>query len=180
MKPTARIIKFRRGARRPRRWNMGLPPRKRPRRRGGTALWLVLGAAILIGPSVVDAASLVWRQSSGCKVWAVIDGDTVRMICPREGSVSGRVLGYDTPEFKARCIGELAKAAGATYLLRWQLWTAREVAAHPAGRDRYDRVLVRLTMDGESPARRLIGAGLARPYAGGRRDGWCGAQDRAA
>lgn len=95
------------------------------------------------------------------------------MVCPDEGAVSGRVLGYDTPEFKSRCTAELIKAVQATYALRWQLWTANEVIANPRGRDRYDRVLVILAIDGENPGKQLVDAGLARWYDGGQRRGWC-------
>ena len=41
------------------------------------------------------------------------------------------------------------------------------------GRDRYDRRLAALSLDGEPASRAMVRAGLARAYDGGRRDGWC-------
>ena len=118
---------------------------------------------------------MLWRDNQGCKVWSVVDGDTVRMICPDEGNVTGRVVGYDTAEFKARCPRELGMAIAATYYLHWKLWTAKEVVAWPRNRDHYDRVLVVITLDGEGLGRTMTDAGLARWYAGGTRRGWCDA-----
>ena len=63
----------------------------------------------------------------------------------------------------------------ATYYLRWQLWTAREVVATPRDRDRYDRVLTLMGFDGDLASTRMIRSGLARPYDGGQRRSWCDA-----
>lgn len=122
----------------------------------------------------MDAASLLWRESRGCRVLRVVDGDTVNMLCPKQGFVAGRLMGFDTPEFKARCPQELARAVAATYVLRWHIWTAREVTATPRGRDKYDRVLTLFAVDGEPIGRTLVEAGLARFYDGGQRKPWCG------
>ncbi len=162
---------------------MGTPPNPRgkrpfrPVRRRGTVWAIVFGsllAVFLIGPVFVDAASLLWRESRGCHVWMVVDGDTVKMYCPTQGFVSGRLVGFDTPEMTARCPQELARAVAATYALRRHLWTAKEVTATPRGRDRYDRVLTLFAVDGEPIGRTLVEAGLARWYDGGLRKPWCG------
>lgn len=172
------VIRYWRGARRHPQWDLGTPPgrrRHRPMRRGrgrATVFGVALGL-FLFGPVALDAASLLWRDSRGCTVWMVVDGDTVRMTCPGMGVVSGRILGIDTPEMKARCIGELGRAVAATYVLRWHLWTAGDVVALPRGRDRYDRVLTRLAVDGAPMATTMIRAGLARRYEGGQRQSWC-------
>lgn len=177
-----KVLPFRRGARRHPKWDMGLPnPRgKKPRWwRPGRTNWatvlMIVGALVIFGPVALDAASLTWRESEGCKVWMVVDGDTVKMTCPAEGPVSGRLLGFDTPEMKSRCPKELGMAVAATFYLRWQLWTAGKVVATPRGKDRYDRVLTLMAIDGELVGTRMVGAGLARRYDGGRRGGWCGA-----
>ncbi len=132
---------------------------------------------VLLGPAALDAASLAWRKSGGCKIWAVVDGDTVKIHCPGDGLPyrRGRILGYDTPEFKARCPSEFFKSVAATYYLRWMLWTSTEAVARPKGTDKYDRTLIRLFLDGQDPGRTLVNAGLARWYDGGRRKSWCGA-----
>lgn len=174
------VIRFYRGMRRHPKWDMGRPPNPRGRKpfrpvgRGArTKLLLATVGLVLVGPVGLDAASLMWRKSEGCAILTVIDGDTVRLLCPNEGFVSGRILGYDAPEMKARCPRELIKAVSATYYLHWQLWRAGEVVATPRGRDRYDRVLALVAFDGEGVGRRMVDAGLGRWYQGGKRRGWC-------
>lgn len=146
--------------------------RSRGQRRFGLAL--VLGLILVAGPGL-DAASLAWRNSEGCRVWAVVDGDTVQAWCGINGPRSVRLLGFDTPELRGRCMSETTRALVATYRLRWELWTARDVALVMNGRkDRYGRALARLTVDGRDVGRMLMSAGLARAYTGGKRFGWCG------
>lgn len=107
---------------------------------------------------------------SGRQVNCVVDGDTFWM----QGRKI-RILDIDTPELHpARCaeeerLGQAAKArlhdllnSGAVTLER----TGRD-------RDRYGRLLRRVQVNGQPVGDMLIGEGLARPYAGGRR-GWCG------
>jgi micrococcal nuclease len=48
------------------------------------------------------------------------------------------------------------------------------VELEPHGRDQYGRVLAVVTdAQGRDVAAVMISEGLARPYWGGRRDGWC-------
>lgn len=128
------------------------------------------GAVLL--PPIGDWINGYVKETDGCRVWRVVDGDTVKIQC-KTGSYSARILAYDTPELKARCPSELYKAIKATYYLRWQLWKARKITAKIDGIDRYHRKLVVLLVDGEGVARRMVEAGLARWYDGGRRAGWC-------
>jgi len=176
------IIRFYRGARKHPKWDIGAPPNPRGRKpyrpaRRNVRMKLALAFALcfILGPNALGLVSMAWRTSEGCRIWAVVDGDTVRMICPDQGNVSGRILGYDTPEIKARCPQEFGKALAATYYLHWKLWTSREVIATPRGTDLYDRRQVLLTLDGEGAGRVMVDAGLARWYDGGRRRGWCDA-----
>ncbi len=148
----------------------------RPRRPGpGLRLARVLFAGFLgliLLPPVVDAANGALKPGEGCRVVAIIDGDTLRIWC-HDGLYRARVLAYDTPELSARCTSELVKAIAATWYLRWQLWRAGRITVKIDGVDRYGRKLVLLLTDGENVARRMVGAGLARWYDGGRRPGWC-------
>lgn len=111
----------------------------------------------------------------GCKVQRVVDGDTLLLSCDDgRGDVSARLLGYDTPEIhKSRC--EIEKLLGYEAALRLGDWllAADDVAAEAIGRDRYGRLLMRLVLDGEDIAERMVGAGLGVPYGGGRRIDWC-------
>jgi micrococcal nuclease len=136
-----------------------------------------LGVLALGGlPHVGDAVS-GWRTAptAGCRVVSVIDGDTVSLWCPGTGTERARLTGFDAPElFSPECPAEAAKALAATWALRTTLWTADEVTVRRQGTDRYGRALVDLRADGVPVGRGLIASGLARPYDGGRRAGWCG------
>lgn len=173
-----KVLPFRRGARRHPKWDLGTPP-GRPRRprqnwRGrfglGVAV-LTLGSVAL--PPVGDAINGFVKPKEGCRVVGIIDGDTVRLLCPGKGVISGRVVGYDTPEKKARCLSEFLAALSATQYLRWILWSGAQISARTQGEDRYGRALTMLSVDGQNVAERMVGAGLARRYDGGQRQGWC-------
>ena len=104
----------------------------------------------------------------------VHDGDTLRATIDGR-SEPVRLLGIDTPEIgdKARCPAEQAKAVAARDRLRALVAAAGDRRLCTAGRDRYDRVLASLLLDGQDASERLIAEGLGRPYDGGRREGWC-------
>lgn len=179
------IVPFSRDYRRPPRWTMGLPPRRprRPRRLADPRFYLkAVIAAVSLGlvvlPAASDAVIAVARPvadgSGSCRVWQVIDGDTVRMWCAGRGSTTARLTGLDAPElFSPSCPAELLAATRAKWALRLAIWTAGEVVLVREGTDRYGRTLVAAFLDGEPLARRMIAAGHARPYSGGRREGWC-------
>jgi len=131
---------------------------------------VIVGVVLL--PPVGDLINGYVKETDGCRVWQVTDGDTVKIHC-KTGSYRARILAYDTPELKAHCPSEFYKAIMATYYLRWQLWKARKITVKIDGVDRYHRKLVILLVDGEGMARRMVEAGLARWYDGGRRAGWC-------
>lgn len=101
---------------------------------------------------------------------SVYDGDTIRL-----GRERIRIVGLDTPEYgrNARCREEALAAERAKRELQ-RLLASGTVALHRQGTDRYDRTLARVTVDGRDVAPALIEKGLARPYYGGRRAGWCG------
>ena len=162
----------------PKRLNMGLPPRKRPPSRFNRfdRKVFVIGGLfflLLFGPSLATAMNGLIKPHTGCRIIGVTDGDTVRMICPVTGYEKGRILGYDTPEMKARCPSELFKAVAAGYYLRWTLLKAGKINALPRDRDRYGRRLVFVSVDDRPMSRVMINSGLARSYSGGKRFGWC-------
>jgi endonuclease YncB( thermonuclease family) len=128
----------------------------------------------LFGAPLGDVVNGMVKPRDGCRVWQVVDGDTVRMHCPASGFQTGRIIAYDTPEVQGACISETARGLAATYYLRWLLWTGGHISARTEGADRYGRRLTILIIDGQGVARRMVEAGLARWYDGGRRASWCG------
>lgn len=110
-------------------------------------------------------------NSFGC----VVDGDTIRL-----GSRRIRLIGFDTPETNARCEEEALAAERATQALQnWlNLGAFEMVGDGKRDMDRYDRelrIIQRPRPDGstEQVSSYMIDSGLARPYRGGRRPGWC-------
>ena len=172
--------------RRKKHWQMADPPAKSSKRRGRgrkkkrPLRWLILLpiAAYLVFGTVGDAAMGLSKGASQCKLVAVVDGDTVTIWCGGTVFERTRLTGYDTPEiFSPQCNSELWLGIRATFALKGALWSADRIVIQPTGRDRYDRVLARMTVDGRSVGNTLIARGLARPYFGNRRAGWCDAAD---
>ncbi len=133
---------------------------------------LILTALTLLGwLSVVRYQE---RSAEGpCRVTYVYDGDTVALTCGADMEMTARIVGLDAPETKEpRCPEELAHGTLATERLR-ALVAGGEVAYYPRGEDRYDRLLIRLYVDGQDVAKRLVREGLAVTYRGGARPDWC-------
>jgi endonuclease YncB( thermonuclease family) len=130
---------------------------------------------ILLLPSSADFVNGYATDGHGCRVVGIVDGDTIGLHCPGKiGIVSGRILGFDTPEiFSPRCLSETVRGVVAKWDLRLALWHADTIGVGRRGHDRYGRELVLVSVDGQDIATRMIGAGVARPYGGGRRQGWC-------
>ncbi len=151
----------------------------RPRRRFWLALLIrrLLFAGLvlyLVFGTIGDAAMGLWKGQGQCRVVAVIDGDTVSIWCGGTAFDRARLTGFDTPEvFSPQCAAERWLGLRAIVALKGAMWSARRIHLDPGARDRYDRVLVRMTIDGRSVGNGLIAQGLARPYSGGRRQGWC-------
>ena len=122
-----------------------------------------------------DAAMGLAKGAGDCRVVSVTDGDTVRAWCRGDGIESVRLTGFDTPEiFSPKCTSERLLGTRAYLALKGVLWTAGEVRLTALGRDRYERVLARMLIDGVPIETVLVQRGLAHPYSGGRRQGWCG------
>ena len=113
-------------------------------------------------------------------VTAVIDGDTLevkaRIWLGQEVTTRVRLAGIDAPEARSDCAQEQILAVRAVALLKDRLGDPA-VQLYDITYGKYaGRILARVeTADGEDLGRALLAAGLARPYAGGRRAPWCGA-----
>ena len=113
------------------------------------------------------------------RVIRVIDGDTleveVRIWFGQDVTVNVRVLGVDTPEMKGKCPAEIEAAKKAGMFTLKLAPPGGLVQLHNVKPDKFaGRVdaIVKLA-DGRDLAAALIAAGLARPYAGDKRQSWC-------
>lgn len=128
---------------------------------------------LLVFWAVADRWAPYHGQASDCRVAYVYDGDTVEMRCGTE-THSARLVGFDTPETKEpRCAAEAALGRQATERLR-ALVLSGPVQIFRQGFDKYDRALIVLTVAGQDVADVMLAEGLAHPYHGGARGGWCG------
>ena len=115
--------------------------------------------------------------------WPVVgikDGDTLAVnlpgLPPALNPVGVRLRGVDTPESggRAKCMSERKLAERATRFTRQAITAAGSIEFERPSWDKYGgRVDADVWVDGERLADLLIAAGLARPYEGGKRAGWC-------
>ncbi len=121
----------------------------------------------------------MFRGPVEAMVVEVLDGDTFlaeALVWPGQTvRVNIRIRGIDAPEMKARCDAERAAALRARDALA-SLFGGDPIAiSNIAGAKYYGRVLADVTTSGgDAVAQVLLGEKLVRPYAGGRRAGWCG------
>ena len=86
-----------------------------------------------------------------------------------------RLRGVDTPELKARCPQERAKAEAARAKLA-ALLSDGGVELSRVGLDKFGGRIDAAAATRSTPdvSAAILQAGLGRSYAGGRREGWCG------
>lgn len=151
---------------------------KRRRHRPSQTPWLVAGIVVLAAIIALDRhgrllAPAPVRPSDydgrTVRVVHVVDGDTIDVDAPDASTGSSRtrvrVWGIDCPEMPSRYRHGEAYAAEATALCRRLLRDQAVTLTIEPGRvrDRYGRLLAHVDLaDGDSLARRLLAAGLAR------------------
>ena len=114
-------------------------------------------------------------------ITSIYDGDTFRAyikgITPqgeRSTRIRIRIRHIDTPEIKGKCPAEIKGALAARAKARQWLMQASTLQLTHLGYDRYGRLLATVTLNGQqSYANKMIQQGLARPYEGKKRQGWC-------
>lgn len=135
-------------------------------------------------PTVAHASQADTRPSGRfgpypAEILRVIDGDTVEArisVWPGQHVMTKvRLRGIDTPEPRARCVAERILAEQAAQALA-ALIEPGSVTIDGVGPDKYfGRVIADLVLPGgRDAASTLVSQGLARPYAGRTRQGWCG------
>ena len=86
-----------------------------------------------------------------------------------------RLMGFDTPEtFQAKCEHEYRIGTIARHMLQQYIDAGKDVRIEDSGRiDKYKRRLGTLIIDGKDVAEIMTSESIARPYHGGKREGWC-------
>ncbi len=159
---------------------------RRPGGRAGPIGTLLLAPFLIAGMILAGGAPRAQDRLAGpvrARVLSVVDGDTIEVRAAiwldQEVFARVRLAGVDAPELRGRCERERELASAARDYLAVRLaprdGVAVEVQLHDIRYGKYaGRVLARVeTLDGADLGRGLMGAGLARPYAGGSRVTWC-------
>lgn len=129
---------------------------------------------------IVDWLAPVPKAGAECRAGYVYDGDTITILCEGK-SERARLLGFDTPELTSpQCAEEKQAAEAARQALISAISGASKIEIERRGRDKYQRALIHLRLDGTDVAARMIAEGHARAYDGRKRQGWCneGAQGK--
>ncbi len=119
------------------------------------------------------------RSGHPADVVRVLDGDTfearVHVWPGMQITTRVRLRGIDAPELRARCDDERVKALAAREALT-RLLAQGEVGISRVGQDKYGGRVDADVSTARTPdvSAAMLQGGLARPYAGGRRESWCG------
>ena len=139
---------------------------------------LAFALAMGLGPAVAAAAERLPGPFVATVV-EVVDGDTLSVEVPVwlgvALSTKVRLKGIDTPELHGRCPREKSLAADARQHLA-DVATPQVRLTNVEGDKYYGRVEadVATVPDGQDLSAVMLASGLARPYDGGKRGGWCG------
>lgn len=131
-----------------------------------------------------DAYPLTEIKLLSDDVTSVYDGDTLTVQVPYIPDVFGkdlsiRIVGIDTPEIRSTCETkeqrekEKALAIQARDVVIEMVRVGHRVTLANLDRDKYFRLLATVTVDGVSVGDELIARGMALPYDGGTKVGWC-------
>jgi micrococcal nuclease len=138
------------------------------------------GLVKALGLSVILAVTLISQFAGGAEEnlrhAVAIDGDTIRVLHLRSNV---RILGLDTPELRGKCPAEKEKARQAKARMQELIDDGITLKFDRRKTDKYGRLLAHVTdATGRDVAVVMIDEGLARPYDGGKRAGWCSPSDQ--
>lgn len=121
------------------------------------------------------AGAVKYEDFHHVKYVRTIDGDTIVVDIPGEKKLFGyhrevRLAGIDTPErhdkrFRVRFLAYYAKN-----VVRQRLERAKRIDLVDTGREKYDRILARVIVDGQDICALLLRRKLAHPYGGGTKN----------
>jgi micrococcal nuclease len=106
------------------------------------------------------------------------DGDTCTVTIQNIPEIFGkkisvRLKGIDTPEIRGKCPDEKRKALESKKFINSYLKNAKRIDLENTERGKYFRILANIVADGKDLSTLMIEKGLARPYQGEKRKGWC-------
>ncbi len=143
-------------------------------------------AAVLFGsggPAVASDFASVVPGPVAAQVLRVIDGDTIEVRAAvwvgQVVTTHVRLAAVDAPELRARCSEEREKALAARAFVEQWLGASGDLPVRvQLSSVRYGKYAGRVVadvaaQDGRDLGVALLRAGHARPYGGGRREGWC-------
>lgn len=112
------------------------------------------------------------------EVTSIYDADTFRVNIKSWPDVVGyrmaiRVNGVDAPEIRGKCQTEKDAAMIAKQFTVSALRGAKKIELNNIRRGKFFRLIADVYVDGRNLADMMIGEGIARPYHGGTRLGWC-------
>jgi micrococcal nuclease len=106
-------------------------------------------------------------------VKSIYDGDTFRAyVQGYKKDQRIRIRGVDCPEIKGQCPSEIKAAIIARDFVRGYLKSATHIELVDVGRDRYQRILATVFVDGQDLAQTLIDKKLGKKWRG-KREKWC-------
>lgn len=141
-----------------------------------------LQSLIFVSLVVLASSSQAKGQTYGNvtvrEVTSIYDADTFRANIAGWPAVAGervpvRVKGIDAPELKGKCKKEIDLARRAKQEAVSMIRAAKHVELRNMERDKYFRILADVHLDGVSLGQALVRKGLASPYDGGKKTGWC-------
>ncbi len=149
-------------------------------------VWSIRAGLLVLVVSAADPASdaapagyraAAFEGPVNAAVIRIIDGDTfeaaARIWLGEAIEVRVRIEGIDAPELHARCPQERARAEAARDYLARRI-SGGEVRLSAVHYDKYGgRVDAVVRDDKGDIGQAMIAAGMARPYHGHRRQGWC-------
>lgn len=127
---------------------------------------------------ILPAITYAGQKDKEVHIVSVYDADTFKVDIWYWPVIIGknmpiRVNGIDAPEIRGACPAEKLKALEAKRFTEVFL-SSGKVQLRNLKRGKYFRIIADVYVGDRSLGAELIKAGLARPYNGGARRGWCG------
>ncbi|MBB5516766.1 endonuclease YncB(thermonuclease family) [Rubricella aquisinus] len=113
-------------------------------------------------------------DGTACAVTSVVDGDTVRLICPGLPEQTAQLIPFDAPEItNPKCAEEAILGFAAKRHLETLLDAATTTDLTLYGQNTRGQPRILMTLNSRPAGDLMAQAGYALPYDGGTRPNWC-------